>query len=344
MARLKEDIDEERKYQQLRVRLGLRADVNESVQAVIRLASASSAISTNQTMGDSSDPGGARRSFGLDVSYIDWRLADSFYAWAGRTANPFWSPAKVQTLFDSDLAFEGIALKLDPKTGFFASAGGFMISENYVAPSDSVDTGQFGAEVGARFKFGGNSTLTFHAGNHYFLNVRDSNITRMDKDAKIDPYSYPFDRYRGNTLRVNDPLLPLDQRKYFFASEFVLLQAGAEWKQAFGPIEYTLFGEAIENNKTVTRDKALEYGGIFKWKWLSATYAEIVKEPDSVLGAFTDSDSNGGGTDNEGRRIAIGIQFGKNAYFNTAHYFGSRGVDSVKRDFSSTHMDLAVGF
>lgn len=343
LARYKEDIDEERKYQQLRVRLGLRADVNDRVQAVIRLASANSAISTNQTMGDSSDPGSARRSFGLDLSYMDWRLADNFYAWLGRTANPFWAPGKVQTLFDSDLAFEGVAAKYDPKTGFFANFGAFMISENYVAPSDSVDTGQVGGEVGARLKFG-NSSLGLHAGSHHFLNVQNSNITRMDKDAKVDPYSYPIDSYRGNRVRVNDPLLPLDQRKYFFISEFALLQVGAEWKQALGPIEYTLFFEGIENNKTVGKDQAVEYGAILKWKWFSMSYAEITKERDSVLSAFTDSDSNGGGTDNTGRRLGVGFQLGKNAAFNTTHFTGQRGVDTVKRDFSYTQADFAVSF
>src|SRR4051812_17331197 len=56
-----ESLDEERTYQQLRARLGARADVNEDVQAVLRLMTASSAISGNQTLGDSNDPGMPRR-------------------------------------------------------------------------------------------------------------------------------------------------------------------------------------------------------------------------------------------------------------------------------------------
>lgn len=343
LASFKESVDDQRKYQQLRVRLGIRADVNEKVQAVIRLATASSAISSNQTVGDSSDPGSARRGFGLDLAYIDARPWEDVFLWAGRTANPFWSPAKVQTLFDSDLAFEGIAAKYDPKTGFFANLGSFMISENFSAPQDSVDTAHVGADAGAKLKFG-NSSLGFHLGNHYFFNIQNANITRMDKDAKVDPYSYPFDRYKGNTVWVNDPLLPADQRKYFFQTEFVLLQAGVEWKQTFGKFEYTLFGEAIRNDKVGRLGRAWEYGGIVKFAWFTAGYAWIIKESDSVVGAFTDSDSNGGGTDGEGKRASIGFQLAKNAALNATYYFGQRGVDTVKRDFTSTQVDLVVNF
>jgi hypothetical protein len=343
LATFKESVDDERKYQQLRVRLGIRADVNEKVQAVIRLATATSAVSSNQTVGDSSDPGSARRGFGLDLSYIDARPWDDVYLWAGRTANPFWSPAKVQTLFDADLAFEGFAAKYEPKTGFFANLGAFMISENFAAPTDSVDTGHVGADAGAKLKFG-NSSLGFHAGNHYFFNVQNANITRMDKDAKVDPYSYPFDRYKGNTVRVNDPLLPADQRKYFFQTEFVLLQAGVEWKQTFGKFEYTLFGEAIRNDKVGQLGRAFEYGAIVKWAWFTASYAWITKESDSVIGAFTDSDSNGGGTDNDGKRAGVGFQLARNTALNATYYFGQRGVDTVKRDFTSSQVDLVVNF
>src|SRR5258708_1626416 len=70
LAKGHEDIDENRSYQQLRVRLGLRAEVNDDVHAVIRLATAnaqSSAINSNQTLGESTDPGMPRRGFGIDL-------------------------------------------------------------------------------------------------------------------------------------------------------------------------------------------------------------------------------------------------------------------------------------
>lgn len=351
LARNKEDKDEERKFQQLRARLGIKADVNKDVQAIIRLATATSAISTNQTMGDSNDPGMTRRSFGLDLSYIDWAFWEHGRVWLGRTANPFWSPAKAQTIFDADLAFEGLAIKLEPKNdtfGGFLNLGGFIISENYAAPDDSVDTALVGGDIGASWKGGSWSLLTVHLGNYHFLNVQNKDIKRLDKDAKIDPYfdrpGEIYKRYRGNTVYVVDPqALPKD-RVYRFAGEYVLYEAGLEWKQKFGKFEGTLFGEFVHNDRRTDQNQAKEYGVGAKWDWVSVGYAQVIKETDSVLGAFTDSDANGGGSDTSGERWAIAFQIGKNAAAQVTHFNARRGVDSFNRNFSMTHVDFAVNF
>ena len=342
MARGKESIDEERKYQQLRARLGLRAGVNEKVQAIVRLATASSAISNNQTMGDSSEPGMARRSFGLDWAYIDWGFLQSGKFWTGRTANPFWSPAKSQIVFDSDLAFEGLALKWEPtwsRTGAFLNLGAFMVSENYSAGIDSVDIGIVGGDAGWMWKTS-NFSWTTHVGNYYFLNL----ITRVDKDAKIDPYSYPHDRYKGNTVYVDDPLLPADQRKYYFQTEYVLVEVGTEWKHKIGQFEYSLYGDLARNTKVGRLGRALEYGWAVKWKMLTLSRSIIKKESDSVVGAFTDSDANGGGTDHDGARTGLSVQLGKSVVLAANYYNGRRGVDTVSRKYSATHVDLSVSF
>jgi len=345
--RAKEDLDDVRNVQQLRARLGLRADVNETTQAVIRLATASSAISTNQTLGDSSEPGMARRPFGIDWAYIDWGFLGGGKVWLGRTANPFFAPGKVQTIWDSDLAFEGFATKWESKfsrTAAFVNLGGFIISENYTAPEDNVDTGLVGGDLGFVWK-GEDWTWTSHFGSYHFLNVKNHVITRVEKDAKIDVYSNnPNERFRGNTVYVNDPLLTIDQRKYFFAHEFVLLELGTEFKQKVGAFDLLAFVDLVRNDKGGDYNEAGEYGLGVKWTFLSLSYARIKKERDSVIGSFTDSDSNGGGTDNDGDRIGLGFQIGKNASIQINHFKANRGIDSVKRKFEMTHVDFGVSF
>lgn len=346
-ARSKEDLDDARTYQQLRARLGLRADVNESTKAHIRLATASSAISTNQTMGDSSDPGMARRPFGIDWAYIDWNFLEGGYIWLGRSANPYWAPGKVQTIYDSDLAFEGLSVKWERKgerQGLFANLGAFIISENYTAPEDEVDTGLVGVDVGYVWK-GETWSWTSHLGNHQFLNVKDKAITRVEKDAKIDVYSdNPNERFRGNTVYVNDPLLTKDQRKYYFAHQFILFEVGSEFKQKLGPFDYTAYFDYVMNYAIGRDNKAYEVGVVGRWKWLSLSYAEIRKERDSVLGSFTDSDANGGGTDADGLRLGLGFQIGKDVSININDFSSTRGIASVKRKFAMTHVDFAVSF
>lgn len=348
MAKSKEGDDDERTAQQLRVRLGLKADVNETTQAIIRLATATSAISANQTLGDSAEPGMARRPFGIDQAYIDFRFLKNQGAfWIGRTANPFWAPAKVQTLFDTDLAFEGLAIKLEPKFGFggaFLNLGGFIISENYTAPNDNVDTGLVGGDAGVVIK-NEDWSFTGHFGNYYYLNIKNRIITKVEKDAKIDAFSSnPNERFRGNTVYVNDPLALAADRKYFYAYQYILLEAGAEWKHKLQDFEYTLYIDAVNNDARRKEGHALEYGLNGKWRWLTLGYARIKKEADSMLSSFTESDTNGGGTGNKGDRIFANFAFNKNASLQITQFTARRGIDVVSRKFAMTHVDLQVSF
>jgi hypothetical protein len=348
LARSKEDVSDDRNYQQLRVRLGLRADVNETTQAVIRLATATSAISANQTLGDSSDPGMARRPFGIDVAYIDFKIPEALSnVWIGRTANPFWAPAKVQTLFDSDLAFEGLAIKFEPKwKGLegFANLGGFIISENYTAPEDNVDTGLVGGDIGLILKEDAWSWTT-HFGNYHYLNVKNHVITRVEKSAKVDSYSKnPNERFRGNTVYVNDPSLPTADKKYFYANEYILFEVGSEWKHKLGGFEYTLYLDAVKNDAASKEGQALEAGATLNWHRFSAGYAHIKKEADSMIGSFTDSDTNGGGTGHRGDRAFINLTLNKNTSLQVTYFRAKRGIDVVARDFEMTHVDLLASF
>lgn len=345
-AKAKESVDDERTYQQLRARLGARADVNESTQVVFRLATGSSAISTNQTLGDPKDPGMPRRSFGLDLGYVDWTFTKGGKVWAGRAANPFWSPGKVQTVFDGDLAFEGVVVKWEPKwsaSSAFLNLGGFIISENFDSPYDVVDTGLVAAEVGYSQKTPVGS-FTGRVGAYHFLNIQDKQINTVEKDGKIDSYSYPFDRYRGNTVYPNDPLAAPDQRKYYFQNKYVLQALGFEWKHKIGPLEPSLFYEWVKNGEVRDQNTAVEWGAAVKWGRTSLAWAFVEKQTDSVVGAFTDSDANGGGADNKGTRLSIAYQLSDNSLVGFNQFRATRGVNSVERDYSGSQLDFVVSF
>ncbi len=343
-----EAIDEDRTYHQLRARLGLRAEVNEQVHATIRLATATSAISQNQTLGDSGDPGMPRRGFGIDLAFMDWQVFEAGNLWLGRTANPFWSPNQAQLIFDSDLAFEGLALKVYPHWGrhtAFVNAGAFIISEEYSTANanDLVDVGLVGGDLGYRFSRESMSA-TAHVGNYYYVNIQDKPVTSLEKSAVTDQYSYPFDSYRGNTIYPNDPLLPVDQRKYYFQHQYVLLEAGAEWKHRLGAFEYTVFVDLVRNDHLKNLNRGYEYGGVLKYGRFSIGEAWISKKRDAVVAAFTDSDSNGGGTDGLGTKLQLNVQLSKNATLTFSQYKAKRGVDTVEREYALNQLDLGVKF
>ncbi len=352
LVRAQEKSDDERKYQQIRARLGLRADVNESVQVRLRLATHTSPISANQVLGDSSDPGMPRRSFGVDVAYIDWKFLAHGSAWAGRTSNPFWSPHKTQLAWDADLVFEGVSLRWDREwsnSGMFFNVGSSMISENYYSATtaadgkDSVDTGLAGAQVGYFWK-GEAWSLTAHLANYHFLNVQNANITRFDKSAKLDVHSNPFERYRGNSVHAEDPSVALASRKYLFDNEFTLVETGFEFKRKTGWGEWVVFADYLQNTAIGDLNKGYEAGVGGKLGKFSLTVAHLQRESDSVLGAFTDSDANGGGTDNAGVRATFGWEAAKNVGFAIHHFVAKRGIDTMERDYSSTFVDLQASF
>ncbi len=343
LVRQKESVNDERRYQQLRLRFGARADVNEDMKAILRLATATSAVSSNQTLGDSSDPAMARRSFGIDLAYLDWKLFDNGSLWLGRTAVPFWSPNKVQTVWDSDLAFEGVTIRWEPKwshSGLFAVLGSSMIYESYNSTTgeDSVDTARVGGQFGHYWK-GENWTLTVHVANYYFLNMQNANIKRFTTtaNAKVDAMSAPFTVYRGNSVYLKGT-------DYFFTNEYILIETGVEWKHKPGALEYVLFADFVRNDGASSLNRAVEAGGGVKWQKLSVGAAFVEKEADSVVAAFSDTDSSGGGTDNRGARFWVAYQVSPGVNFSINHFEATRGVNTVDRQYSGSLVDLMASF
>lgn len=339
LVQAKEAEDQPRPYQQLRARLQVKAEVNPELRAVIRLATASSAISTNQTLGDSKDPGFARRSFGLDLAAMQWTAVKGLTVSGGRVPNPYFSAGKNQLVFDSDLNFEGLSVQY--KTGgFFVNAGAFLISENYdsATRSDVVDIGIPGFQLGYSHDFGG-VQATIHYANQNYVNVQDQLITSLDKGASYDMYSIPFDRYRGNSIYR---LLPGDP--FRMSNKYVLDIVGAEVKSKLALVDVNLFADFVKNREVSTDGSGHEFGIGFKWERTSLGFGLIRKEADSIIGAYSDSDANGGGTDADGRRITVGYQFSDNSAFAINQYNAKRGISSTERDYSLTQVDFMMNF
>lgn len=339
--------DDSRRYAQVRARLGVKADVNPATKAILRLATGTSSISTNQTLGDKSNPGMPRRGFGLDLGYVDWSFLDHGHLWAGRVANPFWSPNKVQTVFDSDLAFEGLAVKWEPQwsdSGAFVNLGAFIISENYSAPTDVVDTGLAGVDIGYKGKVR-EARFAVHAGTLHFLNIQNKVIGRVESGADaVDSYSAPFERHRGNTVYAPNPAAPADE-KYLFKYQYTLFNAGGELrKRLSGGGEIGAFYEYVKNYAVGGQGHAHEFGLMGEWRDFGLSIARIDKGSDSVVGAYTDSDTSGGGTDNEGYRLQIGYGVAKNSNVLAKYFTAERGVDSTPRDYRGVQIDFSFAF
>lgn len=342
---LRESTDDSRYYEQLRARLGLRAKVQDDLDAVLQLSTAASAISGNQTLGDSSSPGMARRTFGIDLAYADWKAIDNGRLIVGRTANPFFAPGKTQLVFDVDLAFEGVSFTYNPKwsqSSAFATVSANIISENYSAPRDIADTALVALELGYGFQLGGQWTL--HAARFNYSNVADQLISRFESGAGIDRYSSPFERYRGNSVYATNPSAPVASRTYNMASNFTQTEAGFEWKMKQDPLELTGYVDWIANELAGVSGEAWEAGFNTRYGRFSALIAYAMKKSDSMIGAFTDSDTNGGGTDNRGTKVSLAYQLSDRTNVVLTDYRGTRGMDSTPRDFNAQLLDFSMQF
>ena len=344
VARGKESIDDERPMQQLRARLGFQADMDESTSLVFRLATGTSAINANQNLGDPTDPGLSRRSFGLDLAFVTWAAAEDLKILAGKTINPFWAPAGESLIFEPTISFEGISIKVETpwsSSKAFLNAGGYIISENYDtnARQDLVDAGIVGMQLGysQTTSFG---TGTVHASSFQFINIQDKEITSIQKDALPDPYSIPYDRYRGNIIYRPDPTLKL----YNFQDKFVLRDLGIEWKLDLAPVGVVEYYDAVTNTEADDVNRANEMGIALSWGRLLVSWGKFEKQAESLVGAFTDAYVNGGGTDSKGTRVLLSYRLSKSSQISYTQYAAKRGISTVERDYSNSLLDVDISF
>jgi len=251
----------------VRARLGIFADISESTQAGVRLASGSdnNPVSTTQTLGG----GLSKKNVWLDQAWISHKPADWVTITGGRFGNPFWS---TDTLFSQDLNFDGIAanfsktLRGDSLT-LFGTVG--VIPLEYSAdgfPSRSQDKSAsenkwlFAAQAGAEWKLDSRNTLRGAIAYYNFNNV-SGQVSQpcalyAGQDSCSTDWSRPAFMQKGNTLMLlrSIALNPLDPAntpmpQYVgLASEFHLLDLNARWDtKVMGNYGLRLDGNYIRN-------------------------------------------------------------------------------------------------
>lgn len=201
----------------LRARLGLKADLGELAQVGFRLATGDdrSPISTNQVLGG----GLSKKDVWLDQAYVKLTPFEGVTASFGRFANPFrYGSALFDTaelVFDNDLNFDGVAVKLDAKQfidedmHLALTAGAFPLGyasptfpENSTAKAgDGASKWLFSAQLRGGYRFGEDG-LSFDASvaYHSFKGVQGQ-------------LSTPCALFNGNTQCSTDQFRPEAVRK-----------------------------------------------------------------------------------------------------------------------------------
>lgn len=232
-----------------RARLGILADVSETVHAGVRLATGNddSAVSTTQTLGG----GLAKKDIWLDQAWISYKPLDNLTVTGGRFGNPFFS---TDTLFSGDLNFDGITAQFEKtlasnkNVSVFATGGVIPLeysSDSFPSNSQSKMSSEnkwlIGAQVGANWKLDSENNLRGALAYYNFSNisgqVSESCALYAGAENCSTDWSRPAFMQKGNTLMLlrNIALDPTDsantaQPQYVgLAAKFQLLDLNMRW-------------------------------------------------------------------------------------------------------------------
>ena len=320
---------ESRLSTRIRVRFGVGVRLQKDLRAEIRLASARSNRSTNQSLGEASEPGSRRRFIGLDLAYAEWSPVHFAKLHVGRFSQLHFRPGESQLVLDDDLTLEGAGATLNyefyPELSVFGSIGSAFLRENYdnYYAEDLADNmlnfGQLGIQWSRESR-----KLRIGGGFYNFTSVQGSNFSDLAAGGKPN----------GNTEAaagvIKNPYLP---KQYFM-----------DWRQQLGSLETGVFYEHIENSETSDPHRAFWTGvslGQKKWD-VQLGLTEI--ESDAVLALFTNSDLGNGTSDLKGWVGAARWKFLPGMSLRFTQMVARTDMSGLNKEYRRSHLDVSASF
>ncbi|MCE5252560.1 putative porin [bacterium] len=308
-----------RNRHRIRARINLNARVHEDVAIGIRLSSGSDdPISRNQTL----TGGFSSKQINIEEAFFEWnpRTVQGLTVHGGKMQNPLFVPGDTELLWDSDLKPEGLALGYSKSGGpvtLFAHAAYFWVDERK-ADNDAI---LLGSQAGITYRSAA-AEITFGAGYFDYRNARKH------------PSFYDTADSFGNSVDGNG------NYRYGYRD----IELFGEIKPAGLGGNVTVFGDYVDNiAQHVDDDRGWLAGftlgkckkpGSFDFRY---SYRHL--EKDAVVGAFTDSDFIGGGTDGEGHEINVNYQVAPKIKAGVTCFFNRQGIDKG-RDYRRFQADM----
>jgi len=358
--------DHTRQRDQVRVRFGVQAKVNDTTNVVLRLSTVSNdntnGRSTNQTLGTAWD----RKSVGFDLAYVDWKPIPMANLMLGKMPQPW-----VKTggyFWDNDLTPEGAALKF-AYGPWFGNASYTWINERNVLGNEgaSTDATMAGIQVGFKPSFEA-GTLTVAAGYFDIANVQDrvvkysQTITAPAGGGAVTTVTCSIDGAFGSGFGTGDnsfnnteytgtaPLTGSTTSCTRLYSDFNLFTALLQFDTTIGKYPLSVFADYMQNtaakvnpqvNKTL--DGATAFGFTFNkaaaphsWE-MGVVYEQNAK--DAVFAQFVDSDFGGGLTDAKGWAFKGSYVLATNLTFTGTAFINKLNYDGVPSNSSTYNLD-----
>lgn len=255
----------------------------------------------------------------MDLAYAKWATpVDGLTALAGKFKNPFHRAGGNGLIWDSDLRPEGVSVTFE-RNNLFASGVALSIDED----SSGEDAFLIGTQFGMNHALGDGELL---AGVGYY------NFT--DTEGR-EPFFDEGDSF-GNLID------PVDGT---YINGFELLEGFAEYAFALNNAKVTLFADYVQNLDASDFDTGWALGAKLKqaaWSF-GWTYQDL--EADAVIGAFSDSDFIGGGTDGKGHILQAGYSLTKKIGLKGTLFLNDRNVDfGTEEDFKRLMLDISFKY
>jgi len=321
-----------RNRHRLRARVGIEGKVSEYTTVMVQMATGSDdPVSTNQTLDDAF----SSKDFRLDLAYLKTKhhSLPGVTIIGGKFKNPFFKPGESELIWDSDWNPEGGVLKYD--RSFDEISMTLIGSGLWIDERSSGDDSWLGAvQAVLRYDISDNGT-SLALGGGYFQYV----------NAKICSPFFDASEPAGNTY---DSVMVDDEYEYVYYNDYELVELFAEATHVVDGIPITVMGDFVTNTAADFLDTGWLVGvrlgktkkqGSWAFRY---NYREV--EKDAVVGAYTDSDFRGGGTDAKGHEFGGGYQLAGNTTFNVSYFISTIGLDAAETDFNRLQVDLQLKF
>ena len=321
--------NDQRDRQRIRARFNVTAAVDSKVNVFFGLASGSNndPISSNQDLG----AGLTDKPVWLDMAYFDWTTPlTGLKVQGGKMTNPFLAVGKNQLIWDHDLRPEGLSAqyskKID-KTELFANASYYWITERAADKDNILIGGQAGIKQTMEM-----ALLTLGAGMYDYTNAKG-----------FDTF-YDATKSFGNSVDAS--------KKYLY--DYRIAEAFGELAiSRVIPVPASILFDYATNTASDVKDNTAYLVGASlgktgqKGSMAGQVFYRYV-ERDAVLGAFSDSDFGGGGTNNKGFVFQYDYQYAKNVTLSSTFYMNKMGVKSVNgvspKDYNRLQIDAICKF
>lgn len=349
------DPNQNLEYDRLRARIGLEAQVNENVKAVVRLTTdgfgtggegTGSAVGGDPQSGNVDlNNGASKKGIYLDLAYLDWNFFgpdnSELHGLAGKMANPFIT-MNDDLVWDPDTTPEGLALKgqydLSPVT-LLGSAGYFVLNNQDKVNTRYNQTYMYGAQGAAKYEFCPEVSLTLGASYYNFNHIQGlgASTVNLITSTSTNGTFYGNDLNSDGTWRdgytVIQPFASLDM----FPTIYDRIVPVSVYAQGVDNIDAKnlskgeMFGATLGKAKN---PQTAEFG---------ASWAKL--ERDSTLGMWTDSDRWGGGTDGEGYKLYLKYMILKNLAGQVTYFDDRKGIASGEgTGYQRWQFDLSASF